>query len=79
MSYRHKVRPHSVFGDSFEPILALAFACYVSEKCEGVIYFSDSGESYYTEIKQAVTKLIDEFYNNLSPDTLLSHRFEGWH
>lgn len=64
--------------DSFEPILALAFASYLAENCNGVIYDPQSERSYYKNIHQKISALIKECFDELTPDTLLSHPFEEW-
>jgi hypothetical protein len=65
-------------GDSFESVLALAVAAYIAETCNGVIQDTYSGNSYYKNIRQAISDLIKEQFDELTPDTLLSHPFEEW-
>jgi len=65
-------------GDSFEPILALAVAAYIAEKCNGVIQDTYSGDSYYKNVRQTISGFIKEEFDKITPDTLLSNPFEGW-
>jgi len=65
--------------DSFRPIMALAFASYLAEKCNGVICDTYSGEYYYNNVKQVISEQIQELFKALAPNKLLSHPFESWH
>ena len=64
--------------DSFEFILAFAFASYVVEMYNGIIYDTYSGKSHCKNNLQAITDEIKEYYDGLTPRTLMSHTFEGW-
>ena len=74
---------HTVFldissVDSFEPILALAFASYLAENCNGIIYYPHSDEYFDKDSIQEVFKHISVFISELSPDSLVCHEFENW-
>jgi hypothetical protein len=64
--------------DSFEFILAFVFASYVAEMCGGVVYDTFWGTSHYKDNLQTITDEIKEYYDGLTPRTLMSHTFEGW-
>jgi hypothetical protein len=64
--------------DSFEFILAFAFASYVVEMHNGIIYDTYSGKSRCKNNLQTITDEIKEYYDGLTPKNLISHTFEGW-
>ena len=65
-------------NDSFEPILAPAFASYLVESCDGVICYPHSDEYFYESNKQEIFDQINDFLDELRPENLVSHPFEKW-
>ena len=75
---RHTVTLYLGSGDSFEPILALAFALYLVENCNGVMCYSFSDECFDSSNKREVSDQIGEFFDELTPENLVCHPFEKW-
>ena len=75
---RHIITMYLQSDDSFEPILALAFASYLVETCNGVIVYSHSDEYFDGNNIQEVFGQINEFLSELTSDTLVCTPFEEW-
>lgn len=65
-------------GDSFEPILALAFSSYLADTCNGVVYDCQSGDYYFSNVRQEISEQIEVLFDLITPDTRLSHSFDEW-
>ena len=75
---KYIITMHLQSDNSFEPILALAFALYLAENCNGVIVYSHSDEYFDSNNKHEVFDQINEFFSELTPENLVCTPFEKW-
>lgn len=65
-------------ADSFELRMALSFACYLVETCNGALYDCYSGNWYYDNVAEALIKDINDYEKDFSESNIKIHEFEKW-